>query len=48
MVDAIIVIVVIVVIVVGTKSGIGFFTKFKVSTNIGKIRVMLDREQSGR
>ena len=48
MVDAIVVIVVVVIIVVGTKSGIGFFAKFKVSTNVGKIRVMLDREQSGR
>ena len=44
MVDAI----VIIIIVVGTNSGIGFFTKFEVSTNVGKIRVMLDREQSGR
>ena len=43
MVDA----VVVVVVVVGTKSGIGFFAKFKVSTNdVGEIRVMLNREQS--
>ena len=49
MVDSVaIVVVVIVVVVVGTKSGIGFFAKFEVSTNVGKIRVMLDREQSGR
>ena len=46
MVDAMVV--VIVVVIVGTNSGIGFFAKFKVSTNIGKIRVMLDREGSGR
>jgi hypothetical protein len=49
-VDAVVVIIVVVVIVVvvGTNNGIGFFAKFEVSTNIGKIRVMLDREQSGR
>jgi hypothetical protein len=40
------VVVVIIIVIVGTNNGIGFFTKFKVSTNIGKIRVMLDREQS--
>ena len=44
MVDAVVVI----IIIVGTESGIRFFAKFEVSTNVGKIRVMLDREQSGR
>ena len=53
MVDAIVVVivavvVVVVVIIVGTESGIRFFAKFEVSTNVGKIRVMLDRELSGR
>ena len=48
-VDAVVVvIVIIIVVVVGTNNGIGFFAKFKVSTNVGKIRVMLDRERSGR
>jgi hypothetical protein len=44
----IIVIVVVVVVVVGTNNGVGFFAKFKVSANVGKIRVMLNREESGR
>jgi hypothetical protein len=44
----VIIIVIIIVIVVGTNNGIEFFTKFKVSTNIGKIRVTLNRERSGR
>ena len=48
MVDYVVIIVIIIVVVVATKSGIGFFAKFKVSTNVGKIRVMLDRERSGR
>jgi hypothetical protein len=47
-VDAVVIVVVVVVVVVGTESGIRFFAKFEVSTNIGKIRVMLDRERSGR
>ena len=46
MVDAM-VIVTIVIIVVGTNSGIGFFAEFKVSADVGKIRVMLNRECSG-
>jgi preprotein translocase subunit SecG len=44
----VVVVVIVVVVVVGTKSGIGFFAKFEVSTNVGKIREMLDRERSGR
>jgi hypothetical protein len=44
MVDAM---VIVIVVVDGTNSGIGFFAKFEVSTNVGKIRVMLDREQNG-
>ena len=46
-VDAMVV-VIIVIVVVGTNNGIGDFAKFEVSTNVGKIRVMRDREQSGR
>ena len=42
------VVAVVVIVVVETNNGIGFFAKFEVSTNVGKIRVMLDREQSGR
>jgi hypothetical protein len=42
-------VVVVIVVVVGTNNGIGFFTKFEVSANVGKIRVMLNRERtSGR
>ena len=44
----VIVIVVIVVVVVGTNNGIGFFAEFKVSANVGKIGVMLNREHCGR
>jgi hypothetical protein len=44
----VVIIVVVIIVIVGTNNGIGVFAKFKVSVNIGKIRVMLNREHNGR
>jgi hypothetical protein len=50
-VDKVVVIVAMIIVIivdVGTNYGIKFFAEFAVSANVGKIRVMLNREHSGR
>jgi hypothetical protein len=46
--EEVVVIVVTFVVIIGTNNGIGFFAKFEVSANVGKIRVMFNRERCGR